>query len=41
MEKKRAAVFAGTTEGRRLAEFVIENGYEDRVDFLVATEYGS
>lgn len=39
--KKRTAVFAGTTEGRRLAEFVLKKGYEEEVDFLVATEYGN
>lgn len=40
-DEKRVAVFAGTTEGRLLAEFVLERGLQDRVDFLVATEYGN
>ena len=36
----RAAVFAGTTEGRLIAEFAVREGIEGRMDFLVATEYG-
>ncbi len=39
-KKGRTAVFAGTAEGRRIAGFVLERGYSDTVDFLVATEYG-
>ena len=37
---KRAAVFAGTSEGRAIGEFVLEKGLSAKVDFLVATGYG-
>ncbi|MBQ7703370.1 MAG: precorrin-6A reductase [Firmicutes bacterium] len=36
----KAAVFAGTYEGRMIASHVLDNGMEDAVDFFVATEYG-
>lgn len=37
---KRILVFAGTSEGRRIAEFLSEKGMIERADFCVATEYG-
>lgn len=39
-EKRQALVFAGTTEGRILAERAQEEGWQDKVDFSVATDYG-
>ena len=38
--KRTAAVFAGTYEGRMIASHVLEKGMEALVDFFVATEYG-
>lgn len=39
--KKRILVFAGTYEGRRLAETFADRGWQEGADFCVATEYGS